>query len=174
METIMTTTDNKANKDEKTARFCSFFLEDRMFGVDISAVKEINDESHITRIYHAPDEIRGYVNIRGQIFLVLDLRHLMGMEKQEIRENSKLVLLKTELMEYCAVLVDDIGDVVEVRVDLIEDRRKGRMDKKPLMDRRKDRSQISAGVCKLDRGLMVVIEPRSMLRYVDEKVVNRV
>jgi len=154
-------------------RFCSFYLAERLFGVEITMVKEVNDEFRITRIFHAPDEIRGYVNIRGQIFLVLDMRYLMGVEKKENIEKSKLILFKTELMEFCAVLVDDVGDVVEVCSDQIEDRRKGRTDKKTPIERRKDRSHIGAGVCKLEDALMVIIEPRNMLHYVEEKVISK-
>jgi chemotaxis signal transduction protein len=160
-------------KECLSRRFCSFYLADRLYGVEITMVKEVNDEFRMTRIFHAPDEIRGYVNIRGQIFLVLDLRYLMGLEKKENIERSKLLLFKTELMECCAVLVDEVGDVVEVCSDNIEDRRKGRIDKKTPLERRKDRSQLGAGVCKLENNLMVIIDPRNMLHYVEDKVSNR-
>lgn len=167
-----------ASKDKnvehtENSRFCSFYVNDRLFGIDISVVKEINDEFHITRINHAPAEISGYVNIRGRIFLVLDFRKLMGMETRETWENARLILFKPEQLENCGILVDDVGDVVDVAANLIEDRRKGRSAGKPALERRRDRSNLGAGVCKLDNRLMVIIEPRNIMGYVEEKVGDR-
>jgi hypothetical protein len=62
---------------------------------------------------------------------------------------------------------------VDVALDRIEDRRNGRSTKTPAMERRRDRSQLGAGVCKLDDQLMVIIDPRNMLKYVAEKVGDR-
>ena len=163
----------KKEENTETLRFCSFYVNDRLFGIDISFIKEINDEFHVTRIYHAPTEINGYVNIRGRIFLVLDFRKLMGMEPRETWDNARLILFKTEQLENCGVLVDDVGDVVDMAANFIEDRRKNRLANKPVVERRKDRSNLGAGVCKLDNRLMVIIEPRNIMGYVEEKVADR-
>lgn len=161
-------------KNVENRRFCSFYLADRLFGIDITAVKEINDETHLTRINHAPAEIRGYVNIRGQIFLVLDLRHLMGMETRKTCDNTRLILFKTDFLENCGLLVDAVGDVVDVAANRIEDRRKDRSGSQSTMERRKDRSHLGAGVCKLDRQLMVILQPQNLLKYVEDKVADRI
>lgn len=159
--------------DGRELRFCSFHLADRLFGIDIAVVKEVNDEFQVTRIWHAPEEISGYVNIRGQIFLVFNMRLLMGLEKKETGENAKLILFKNKILENCGILVDDVGDVVNVTQDQIEDRRKRRTGNQPVDERRRDRSNLGAGVCKLDRQLMVIIDPRNMMRYLEDKVANR-
>ena len=167
-------TASKKDKDVVERRFCSFYIADRLFGIDISVVKEINDDFQVTQIYHTPDEISGYVNIRGQIFLVLNMHRLMGMENTVAAENAKLILFKVELMENCGILVDDVGDVIDIADDRIEDRRKGQASQKIVKERRRDRSQLGEGVCKLDDKLMVVVNPKNMLGYVEDKIVNRV
>lgn len=164
---------SKVDQNFEIRRYCSFYLADRLFGVDINSVKEINDEVQFTYISHAPKVVRGYVNIRGQIFLVLDLCYLMGIEKRNAPENGKLILFKTDVLENCGIFIDGVGDIVDVRVDKIEDRRKNRADKKLDIDRRKDFSQIGAGVCKLEHQLMVIIDPRKLPNAVEESVSNR-
>ena len=59
--------------------FCTFRVDGRLFGVDILDVKEVTAETTFTRVAHAPDEVLGLVNIRGHIYLALDLRRLLGM-----------------------------------------------------------------------------------------------
>jgi len=164
---------DKKEKETQERRFCSFYLGDRLFGIDISVVKEINDDFQVTQIYHTPQEISGYVNIRGQIFLVLDMHCLMGMEQTSTHENPKLILFKVEQMENCGILVDDVGDVIDIANHRIEDRRKGRAGQKVTKERRRDRSQLGEGVCKLDDHLMVVVNPRNMLGYVEDKIINK-
>ncbi|MDH5637536.1 MAG: chemotaxis protein CheW, partial [Nitrospinota bacterium] len=75
---------------ERKLQLSTFRLNDRLFGVDIQDVKEINTEVTFTQIFHASKEVRGYVNIRGQIHLVLDLRILLGFEKKEPDHDSRV------------------------------------------------------------------------------------
>ena len=63
----------------KTQRvFCTFRLDGHLYGVDVLDVKEVTTATTATPISHAPDEVMGLVNIRGQIYLALDLRRLLG------------------------------------------------------------------------------------------------
>ncbi len=105
-------------------QFCTFWLANRLFGVDIIDVKEISQEMTFTPIYHAPKEVEGYVNIRGQIHLVINLRTLLGLERNQLTQNSCVILFKQSVGEPFGVLVDNIGDIVEVSNDQIEERQK--------------------------------------------------
>ena len=108
-----------------TRKFCTFYLAGRLYGVDILHVKEISSVVRFTPIYHAPREVMGFVNIRGQIHLVLDLQMLLGQEQEveaEAGGRSLLVIFKPVVGESFGVLIDRIGDVVEIAEDEIEDR----------------------------------------------------
>ncbi len=147
----------------KKRQFCSFWLAERLFGVDIIDVKEINRVVSFTPIFHAPDEIRGYVNIRGQIHLVLDLRLLMGFEKGEIFDSSRVVLFKPTVGESFGVLVDKISDVVEVDESVVENRRKTDQNGVEMSDLERRRNNLAAGVCKMENNLLVVLKAEEML-----------
>lgn len=116
--------DNLNTRQEDKRQFCTFWLSHRLFGVDIIDVKEISHEMTFTPIHHAPKEVKGYVNIRGQIHLVIDLRTLLGLEENVINDNNCVILFKQTVGEPFGVLVDNIGDIVKVSNDQIESRLK--------------------------------------------------
>ncbi|MBF0496592.1 MAG: chemotaxis protein CheW [Deltaproteobacteria bacterium] len=149
---------------ERKRQFCSFWLSGRLFGVDILDVKEINSEITFTPIFHASKEVKGYVNIRGQIHLVIDLRLLLGFERGDDVEGRRLIIFKTKVGEPFGVQVDRIGDVVEVTEGQIEQRTK--VDDK--LDRIVDAGDVIEGVCKLKDRLLVILNAKSFLRIIEK------
>ena len=157
--------DSASNLRANTKRqFCTFQIHDRLFGVDILDVKEVNPETHFTPIFHAPREVRGNVNIRGQIYLVLDLRLILGFEAKETDEKSRVVLFKSEVGEPFGVLVDRIGDVVTVEENQIENRRKTDQGPPEQTDRRA--LDLSDGICKLEDTLLVIMNSQNLLNFI--------
>lgn len=154
-------------KDKK--QFCTFWLSGRLFGVDIFNAKEVNTTVEFTPIFHAPKEVEGYVNIRGQIYLVIDIRQLLGFEKSEITEDSRVVIFKDDIGESFGVLVDKIGDVVEVAENEIEKMKKGRDFGGDLNARLDD---LTTGVCRLKDNLLVIINPKVLLPEI-ERLTNK-
>ncbi len=76
-------------------QFVSFYLEERLYGVDIRIVKEINPSQRITAVPRTPAVVRGLVNIRGQVVLVMDLAVIFGRAERPVTEDSQIVILKT-------------------------------------------------------------------------------
>ncbi|OGQ94116.1 MAG: hypothetical protein A2521_13485 [Deltaproteobacteria bacterium RIFOXYD12_FULL_57_12] len=152
-----------------TRKFCTFYLAGRLYGVDILHVKEISSVVRFTPIYHAPREVMGFVNIRGQIHLVLDLQMLLGQEQEveaEAGGRSLLVIFKPVVGESFGVLIDRIGDVVEIAEDEIEDRRKTDEAPPDSGDRRNEGGNLVCGVCKLDSGLLIALNAKRFLEAV--------
>lgn len=159
----------QAIKQKKTAetslrRYCSFRLANRLYGVDIRDVKEINTEINFTPIFHATKEIKGYINIRGQIYLLLDLREIFGFPAKELDESSRVVLFMAEVGELCGVLVDSIEDVVTVDESLIENRRQQEREVPENIERRA--ADVGVGVCKLEKDLLIILDARRLVQAV--------
>lgn len=148
----------------EVSSFCTFHVGDRLFGADILDIKEINTELEFTRISHAPNVVEGYVNIRGQINLILNLRKILNIE--EVTENlaPKLVLFKESVGESFGILVDRVGDIIEVSHDSIEDRRKGEGSVNPKHERRAP--NIGTGVCKLEDELLIILNAANLLKQI--------
>jgi chemotaxis signal transduction protein len=139
----------------RVRRYCSFWVGGHLFGIDILEVKEINAEIAFTPIFHAPGQVRGYVNIRGQIHLVIDPREPLGLPREEKTDGKMLLIFKPAVAEASAMLVDRVGDIIEVPEDRIED---DAAQDVPGQD-----GGLATGVCKLDGQLMVVLNPRGFL-----------
>jgi hypothetical protein len=86
----------KETTEASKRQYCCFRISRRLYGVNILEVKEISPVVDFTPIFHAPQGIKGYVNIRGQIYLLLDLRLILGFEAQEIDSSCRSVLFRSE------------------------------------------------------------------------------
>ncbi len=98
-------------------QFVTFRLDDRLAGVDILKVREINRVLEVTPVQHAPPYVRGLVNLRGQTVTIFDLGVRLGLEPRVLTEDSHNVILKAQDV---GLLVDRIGDVEEARESQIE------------------------------------------------------
>lgn len=158
----------KRRRDEALRQFCSFTLSGRLLGVDILHVKEVNTERAFTPVPHAPPEVMGFVNVRGQIHLILDLRRILGLPPAEAGEKSRLVLFKPTVGEAFGVQVDSIGDVVEVAESSIESGAavQDRLSEE-CMDVDGAPADMVAGVCRLQQELMLVVNARNLLSAVE-------
>jgi len=144
-------------------QFCTFYIGDDLYGIDILDVKEIIDEVKLTQIHHAANEILGLMNIRGQVYLVLDLRLLLNFQKKDIDEMSRVLLFHSKVGESFGVMVDQIGHMVEVHENLIEYRVP---DDKSLPGSEKNKSDLEVGACKLKNQLLIILDASKFLNAV--------
>jgi purine-binding chemotaxis protein CheW len=151
--------------NENHHSFCTFRSADRWFGVPIEDVKEITTQTTCTRIPHAPLEVAGYVNIRGHIFLALDLRRLLGFDSKTTNEN-RLIIFKQSVGPAFGVLVDEMGDIVSVSANQLEPFQAEACE--PAAGEPPGRQVVVTGVCSLPTELLVVLEPRKFLRVIEE------
>jgi chemotaxis signal transduction protein len=147
-------------------QFCTFWLSGHLYGVDILHVKEVNPEAAFTPVSHSPAEVKGLVNIRGQIHLILDLRRILGFDTKRVDEKSRLVLFKPVVGESFGILVDRIGDVVEVDEAQIES---GRLAEENAAEQRVEGPELISGVCKLQSTLLLIINARDLLKALERQ-----
>jgi purine-binding chemotaxis protein CheW len=144
--------------------FCTFRLDRRLFGVDLLDVKEVTAETTATRIAHAPDEVLGLVNIRGHIYLALDLRRLLGLPASTVTAESRLVLFKPAVGPAFGVMVDEIADIQAAEPGRIAPfSRTGLGAEGPGVGR----VELIDSVCQLADELLVILAPRRFLPVVE-------
>jgi purine-binding chemotaxis protein CheW len=95
-------------------QFCTFFLGNDFFGVDVRQVQEVLRYQEQTRVPLSPKVVRGLINLRGQIVTAIDLRCRLGLGQREDSALPMNVVVRTE-DGAVSLLVDEIGDVVEVK-----------------------------------------------------------
>jgi len=94
-------------------QFCTFFLDDRFFGVDVEKVQEVIRYQVITPVPLAPPVVRGLINLRGQIVTAVDLRRLLQVENT-LDDRLPINIVFQTWQGIFSLLVDRIGDVLEV------------------------------------------------------------
>ncbi len=100
-------------------QFCTFFLENYFFGVDVQQVQEVLRYQEQTRVPLAPQVIRGLINLRGQIVTAMDLRRRLELSERADDALPINVVVRTA-DGAVSLLVDEIGEVVDVADDVFE------------------------------------------------------
>jgi len=127
-------------------QYCTFFVADRFFGVDVTRVQEVIRYQEMTRVPLASSVISGLINLRGQIVTALDMRARLGLPPRPADQLPMNVVVRTA-DGAVSLLVDEIGDVVEVQ----DSSREGVPE--TLTAR-----ELIAGVCKLKDRLLLVLD----------------
>jgi purine-binding chemotaxis protein CheW len=94
-------------------QFCTFFLNGLTFGVEVEKVQEVIRHQPTTHVPLAPAVLGGLINLRGQIVTALDLRRRLEMPERPPDKAAMNVVISTD-DGAISLLVDEIGDVVEV------------------------------------------------------------
>lgn len=100
-------------------QFCTFYLNGLYFGVEVLRVQEVIRYQHMTRVPLAPRMIEGLINLRGQIVTAIDLRRRLGLPARVSNELPMNVVVRSD-DGAVSLLVDEIGDVVEIDDDVYE------------------------------------------------------
>lgn len=93
-------------------QYCTFHLGKDLFGVDILGVQEITRGQEITPVPHAPNFVKGLINLRGQIVVTVSLRSLFGLEDFPAGADPINIILALD-REPLSLMADRAGDVVE-------------------------------------------------------------
>ncbi len=145
--------------------FCTFEAAGRLFGVPIEDIKEVTAEVHCTGIPHSPDCVRGYVNIRGQIILALDLKRLLKLPLDSEPEAKRLVIFKQVVGPAFGLLVDEIGEIATVTKSEFA-ANQGVQTGLPVHGP----SELVDRVCRLEKHLLVVLNPRKFLPLIENEL----
>ena len=131
-----------------TSQFCTFYLDKLLFGVELKTVQEVIRSLEVTQVPLAPQVVSGLINLRGQIVTAVDLRHRLELPPRPAGVPAMNVVVRSE-DGAVSLLVDEIGDVVEVDDSTFE---------RPPETLRGAVRLIITGVHKLNDRLMLVLD----------------
>ena len=100
-------------------QYCTFFVDGHYFGLDVLRVQEIIRYQEMTRVPLAPPEVRGLINLRGQVVTAIDLRRRLGLSDRPEGQQPVNVIVHTD-DGAVSLLVDEIGDVLSVSEKVFE------------------------------------------------------
>jgi purine-binding chemotaxis protein CheW len=129
------------------AQFCTFFLDDLYFGVEVERVQEVIRYQEMTPVPLASRMIAGLINLRGQIVTAIDLRKRLGIPDQCGSKQPMNVIVR-EGEGVVSLLVDEIGEVIAVDASAFEN---------PPETLRRPARNLVQGAYKLDEQLLLVL-----------------
>ncbi len=136
-----------------TRQLCTFYLDGHVFGIDVVRVQEVIRYQEMTRVPRAPAEIRGLINLRGQIVSAIDMRARLEIAPRSGEELPMNVVVRSSDGPV-SLLVDEIGDVLDVDEATVE-RPPDTLDGKA--------KDLVRCVYKLEKGLLLVLDPEQVV-----------
>lgn len=134
-----------------TRQYCTFALGELFIGIEVTSVQEVIRHDDMTDVPLGPNDIRGLINLRGQIVTVIDLRDQLGLPADESLAMNVVIGHGDEAL---SILVDDAHDVVSPGPDQFEP--------VPLSVPEKVRTLVK-GVFKLEGRLLLVLDTDSIV-----------
>ncbi len=105
--------------NDRAHHFCTFHVDNLFLGVDAKQVQEVIRYQQMTRVPLARSAISGLINLRGQIVTAIDLRSRLCLPLRTPNTLPMNVVVR-DGEHAVSLLVDRIGDVVEVDDELFE------------------------------------------------------
>ncbi len=111
--------ENQTIKATQENQFCTFYLEKLFFGIEVEKVQEIIRYQKITHVPLSSPEVAGLINLRSQIVTAIDLRRRLNLTDNTMEKLPLNVVVRFE-DETISLLVDEVGDVIDVSQDNFE------------------------------------------------------
>lgn len=138
-----------------SVQYCTFELGPLLLGVEARSVQEVLRLQPITPVPLAPSFVRGLMNLRGQIVLVVDLCKRMGEPQSPDAVRPINVLTRTP-SGLVSLLADRIGDVLDVEPDQFD----------PVPDTLQGPArEVLTGALRLPDRLLLLLDPQRVATF---------
>jgi len=135
-------------------QFLTFKVNGQIFGVSVLKVRDVLKPIKVTKVPLAKREILGFMNLRGRIVTVIDVRKRLNQPDadEEQKQMQIVVEFKDELF---SLLVDEVGDAQTISYKKFE--------KNPV-NLGSDWKSVSKGVFKNEESLMLILDIENLLK----------
>lgn len=142
--------------------FLTFVLGGEEYAIDILRVQEIRGYDAVTPIAHAPEFIKGVINLRGAIVPIIDLRIKFGLGTPAYTPFTVVVVLKVG-DRTVGIVVDAVSDVIAVAP--------AQLRPPPELSRAVDLRYITA-LAMLDERMLIVVDIEGLMLSADMALVD--
>jgi len=97
--------------DTSSRELLTFKLGEQEYALDIMSVREIRGWTKTTPMPHAPEFMRGVVNLRGTVLPVMDLAARLGLPPIVTTERNVIIVVKCN-SAMTGLLVDAVNDII--------------------------------------------------------------
>ncbi len=107
----------------ETSQYLTFKLDEEIYAIDISQVREVLDFSDITKVPRMPEFMRGVINLRGGVVPVIDLRLKFEMSSTERTVDTCIIIIEITMdgeKTLLGALADSVQEVLNLEPDQLE------------------------------------------------------
>ena len=166
MEQLQSTEQDILAEKANLMQLVGFFIGQEQFGVDILMVQEIIRKVPITSIPDAPEFIEGVINLRGNIIPVIDLRQRLNILGTRQRKGDPWILVLNVAGRVTGFLVDSVSEVLKIPGSAVMP--------PPDIVVEGLKSQYIMGVCKIDKGLLILLDFNRILEQEEIKKLKEI
>jgi purine-binding chemotaxis protein CheW len=101
----------------ETSQYLTFTLDEELFALDISKVREVLEFTSATKVPRTPEFMRGVINLRGSVVPVVDLRVKFGMSRTEKGIDTCVIIADVAVdgeRTTLGALADSVQEVLEL------------------------------------------------------------
>jgi len=100
-------------EDTQKGKFLTFCMGNEFYGIEIKYVTEIIGLQPITEIPQMPEYIKGIINLRGKIILVMDVRLRFRKPFREYNDRTCIVVIDIKEVSI-GLIVDSVSEVISI------------------------------------------------------------
>ena len=105
---------------EKHTRYSVFSVSGKLFGLEMSAVREVLSSPKVTLLPNVPSHVLGVYNLRGNILSLVDIRKILGLNSSTGKE-ADVVMLVESSKSLISFIVEKVLDFVDVENSKIKE-----------------------------------------------------
>ncbi len=100
-------------EDTLKGRYLTFQIGKEVYGIEIRYVTEIVGIQPITEIPELPDYMKGIINLRGKIILVMDVRLRFKKTWEDYNDRTCIIVVELEDISV-GLIVDHVSEVITI------------------------------------------------------------
>ncbi|OGI07488.1 MAG: chemotaxis protein CheW [Candidatus Margulisbacteria bacterium GWF2_35_9] len=107
----------------KVTQYLTFMLEEEIFALDISQVREVLEYTKSTKVPRTPEYMIGVINLRGSVVPVVDMRNKFRLKPMTISVDTCIIILEISIEgeeSVIGALVDSVREVIELEPNQME------------------------------------------------------
>ena len=130
--------------------FLGFDVAGKGYGINLAAVRAVTLPMPPVTVPLAPKFVRGLVNLRGELVVLVDMGFWLWGKPSEITQHSRILLLNPSCSDATGLLVDGLREARTFHSSdmLVSDNNE---DSTPL-------ARILQGLCKWDDGVITLVD----------------
>jgi purine-binding chemotaxis protein CheW len=122
----MTTAEHSTTvtRTARAGKYLTFALGNEEYGLPILKVREIIGAMDVTAIPRTAAQVKGVINLRGQVIAVVDLRTAFGMEPAQRTDQTCIIVVEVTAGQrklHAGIVVDRVSEVLNIAEEQIED-----------------------------------------------------